>query len=201
MSADNTEETLKAKSRALEQMVQQRRFGPEYWTLHDDVLRLERVLAEMRGEPHAVELSLERGQAWPGMAHFTTVGGDSFNCSVLFITQTREHMALSFSSVAGYKLTDVSDEVIEGHPLTGKGLTAYGAFVVKNSPWVKELESIDRVHPQHAPERWRTSQHYLLCFKDRMFEAIARNVQLTGPFSTVDEALNLVVTYFKPMVR
>jgi hypothetical protein len=199
MSTDSTKETLEAKGRALELMVQQRRFGPEYRALHDEVLRLERVLADKRGEPHAVEFSL--GQAWHGMAHFCAVVGDSFSCAVVFTTLKRQHVMLSFSSVAGYKVTDVSDEIIEGHPLTGKGLTAYGAFVVKNSPWIEELESIDRVHPQHAPERWRTSKHYLICFKDRLFEAVAQDVQLAGTFGKVEEALNQAVAHVRPLVR
>ena len=61
--------------------------------------------------------------------------------------------------------------------MIGKGLKAYGSFVVKNSSWLRELQSVDAAHPQHDPERWRKSQHYLLCFKDRMFEAIAQEVQ------------------------
>jgi hypothetical protein len=193
MSKDSVEEILNAKNRALEQMVQQRRFGLEYRTLHDEILHLERVLAETHGEPHAVELSL--GEGWGGMAHFSVVVGNSFRCAVVFVTKMREHSALGFSSVAGYKLTDVSDEIIEGHWLTGKGLTAYGAFVVKHSPWINELELVDRVHPQHSAERWQMSRHYLLCFKDRMFEAIAQDVRHIGTFGSADEAFNRAVKH------
>jgi hypothetical protein len=188
MNKSSPEELLDAKTRALEHLVQQRRFGPEYRALHDEVLNLERVIADSRGEPHAVEFSL--GENWGGMAHFSTVVGNSFGCAVVLVTQTREHVALGFSSVAGYKLTDVSDEIIQGHPLTGKGLTAYGAFVVRHSPWINELELIDRVHPQHSAARWRASRHYLLAFKDRMFEAIAQDVQHIGTFGGADEAFN-----------
>lgn len=54
---------------------------------------------------------------------------------------------------------------------------------MKHSAWIAELEAIDRVHPQ----RWRNVQHYLLCFKDRMFEAIALGVQQLGTFGSTDE--------------
>lgn len=199
MSAPEAEASLKATKRLLDQLLDQRQFGPEYRTLQDEVLRLERVVADARGEPYVVESSLV--QPWPGMAHFTAVVGDSFNCAVLFASLKREHMALRFVSIAGYKVTDVSDEIIESHPLTGRGLTAYGAFVVKNSAWVKELESIDKIHPHHIAERWRTSRHYLLCFKDRMFEAIAESVQFMGTFSTVEQALEHASAQVRSPVR
>ena len=86
-------------------------------------------------------------------------------------------------------ILDVGDEIIEAHPLTGKGLTAYRTFLVKNSPWVKELEEIDKSHPQHDAMRWRKLQHYMLCFKDRIFEAISETSELLGTFPTLDEAI------------
>ena len=80
------------------------------------------------------------------MAYFPIVVGGGFSCAIVFATKAQQHAVLGFGSIAGYKLTDVSDETIEGHPLTGKGLAAHRAFLVKNSPWIKELEAIDRVH-------------------------------------------------------
>jgi len=68
MTDEEIEQSLHIQRRALDEMVQQRRSGPEYRLLLDEVLRLERLLAETRKEPHAVEWSLEDG--WPGVAHF-----------------------------------------------------------------------------------------------------------------------------------
>jgi hypothetical protein len=188
MNASEAEAALDATRRLLQQRLEERQFGPEYRSLQEEVLRLERVVAETRGEPFVLEAPVM--DAWPGMAHFTAVIGDSFHCTVLFATPKREHVALRFMSIAGYKVTGVSDEIIEGHPLTGRGLTAYRTFVVNNSPWLKELESTDSVHPNHRVERWRIYRHYLLCFKDRMFEAIAENAEHVGTFKTVQQALD-----------
>jgi len=189
MDLQDTAEVLAAKRNELDSLVQSHRYGPEFGMLHDEVLRLERVLADERGEPHAVVLQL--GDVWDGMlAYFPTVVGAAFSCAVVFETKKRTAYAVvNFLSIAGYKLTDISDEIIEGHALTGKGLTAYGTFIVKNSPWLSELQSVDSVHPQHDPERWRKSRHYLLCFKDSLFEAIAQDVQVVGTFATKNEAL------------
>jgi hypothetical protein len=199
MSADEAEATLKEKKRLLHELLESRKFGPEYSSLQDELLSLERIVSEARGEPYAVETAVM--ESWPGMAHFTAVIGDSFHCTVLFATLKREHIALRFVSVVGYKLTAVSDETMDGHPLTGRGLASYRAFVVNNSAWVKELESIDTVHPNHSPARWRTSRHYLLGFKDRMFEAIAENVEFLGTFSTVEQALTSAAAQVRTAVR
>ena len=189
MNLHNTAEALAAKQHELDLLVGSRRHGPEFGILYNEVLRLERTLAQERGEPHADVFQL--GDVWDGMlAYFPTVVGDAFGCSVVFEAKERTaHAVLHFSGVAGYKQTDVNDEIIEGHPLNGKGLSAWGSFVVKNSPWIQELEAVDRVHPQHDPDRWRKSQHYLLSFKDQMFEAIAQDLQQVGVFATEDEAL------------
>ena len=189
MPPNSTAEALDALNRELASLLSQRRLGPEYGAIHDEALRLERILAEERGEPYAAVFPL--GDVWEGMlAYSPTVAGNAFSCTVVFETKKRTAYAVvSFLRIAGYKLTDISDEIIEGHALIGKGLKAYGSFVVKNSSWLRELQSVDAVHPQHDPERWRKSQHYLLCFKDRMFEAIAQEVQVVGTFATKNEAL------------
>jgi hypothetical protein len=197
MTRSGTEDLLAARRQTLELLLQQRRSGPEIHALQDEVLDLERAVAAERAEPHAVPWS--PGEIWNGMAYSPVVFGDAFGCAIVFATRARTQAVVSFRTAAGYRLTDISDETIEGHPLTGRGLIAYRAFIVKNSPWVAELEAIDKVHPQHDAERWRTSQHYLLCFKDRMFEAICRDVQVLGVFGAFDDALRRAADELRPV--
>jgi hypothetical protein len=194
MSSEGIADVLAAKSRELEMMRQQRRLGPESYALYEEVLGLERALAEQRCEAYAVPFPL--GEVWNGLlAYYPILVGDAFSCALVFETPRRtRHAVLSFLRTAGCKLTDVADEVIDGHTLTGKGLAAHGSFVVKNSPWLAELEAVDRTHPQHDPQRWRQSEHYLLCFKDRMFEAIAQEIRVVGSFATQVEALEHAIS-------
>lgn len=189
MQLEDIEKALATKSRELELLRQQRRLGAEAHALHDEVLVLERALAEQRGEAHAVPFPL--GEGWSGqLACSPILVANAFRCALVFETHRRtRHAVLSFLRTTGCKLTDVGDEVIDGHALTGKGLSAYGSFVVKNSPWLAELEAVDRTHPQHDAQRWRRSEHHLLCFKDRMFEAIAEEVQIIGTFGMQTDAL------------
>ena len=65
-----------------------------------------------------------------------------------------------------------NDEAFAGHPLASRGLKPYGAFRVKNSSWIRRLESMNSVHPNHRPERYRTLQHLVFTFHDSTFECV-----------------------------
>src|SRR5438876_5462691 len=63
-------------------------------------------------------------------------------------------------------LGDPNDEVLHGHRLWGKGLDAYGAFIVQHSTWITELQQINSVHDRYNPEKWVSYKHYILTFHD-----------------------------------
>jgi hypothetical protein len=71
-----------------------------------------------------------------------------------------------------------NDEVIEGHPLHGKGLGAYQAHIVANSKWIEEVKLSNSVHPRFSPNSWANAKHYLLLFHDEMFECIASGYKI-----------------------
>src|SRR5262245_6658712 len=66
-----------------------------------------------------------------------------------------------------------NDEAFDGHPLAGRGLEPYGAFVVENSSWIRGLERMNSVHSYHKPERFWALKHYVLSFHDSTFECVA----------------------------
>ena len=70
-----------------------------------------------------------------------------------------------------------NDEAFAGHPLAGRGLRPYGAFLVQNSSWLRGLERMNAVHPRHNPERFRELKHFVLTFHDSTFECIARGAE------------------------
>jgi hypothetical protein len=53
---------------------------------------------------------------------------------------------VEFKRVASVKKGSPNDEVLHGHPLWGSGLEFYQAHEVRNSPWIKELTDVNRVH-------------------------------------------------------
>ncbi len=80
---------------------------------------------------------------------------------------------VQFQACLSAKIGAPNDEAHEGHPLFGRGLEPYTAQVVENSPWLAELENINKVHSNYQPERWRGLKHYVLWFHDKTFECIA----------------------------
>lgn len=71
-----------------------------------------------------------------------------------------------------------NDEAFSGHPLAVRGLSAYGVFRVDNSSWLRKLERMNRVHPNHQPERFWELQHIVFAFHDSTFECICKEFNL-----------------------
>jgi hypothetical protein len=165
----------------------------EFWAAHEAVLGLERQLAEVRGEEHAVPIDFpvkcDAGAPLPYLLR-----SDS-RCFLIF--SVREHdpswdvtvkdpgdtsvqsLALvEFAGCVSAKLGSPNDEVFEGHPLYGRGLDGYTAQEVLNSRWLAELEAINRVHRCYNPGLWRRRHHYVLWFHDTTFECVAESYKV-----------------------
>jgi hypothetical protein len=183
MAATKVEDELAVKTEQLRRLIEQTRRGAsvaEFERLRDEVLRLERLVAKKNGGPYAEEWSIPH--VWAGMALNCLLIAGEVDCSLIYEAKLKsgKFKVLAFRQVAGYKMSDVGDEVIGAHALAGRGLTAYGAFLIERSPWAEELQMIDKSHSQFDAERWKSLKHYMLCFKDRMFEALAIDASLIG---------------------
>jgi hypothetical protein len=78
-----------------------------------------------------------------------------------------------FSLCYAFMFGPPNDEAFAGHPLASRGLEPYGAFLIENSSWIRQLERMNSVHPSHNPERYETLKHYILTFHDSTFECVA----------------------------
>ncbi len=162
----------------------------------DAQLEAERKLAAARGEEHAIPFEL--GVRWSGGAplpHVLSSGHRSFvafyleehdpdwdGTYVRVIDPSDEEVAslalAEFKGCSAIKLGPPNDEVLHGHPLHGRGLDGYGAYVVVNSRWLAELVDINRVHDQFNPQVWADARHFLFVFHDETVEAVARDVEI-----------------------
>ena len=85
-----------------------------------------------------------------------------------------------------------NDEAFSGHPLAARGLSPYAAFRVLHSSWIRRLERMNRVHPEHAPERYDALTHWVFVFHDSTFECVAESLRVEvvpGPLTAVAAAL------------
>ena len=160
------------------------------WRAYHDakhhLLACERLAAEANGQQFAVEWQVEA--EWPRMPENAILITGPL-AAVLTFDGAAAVLQVVFQHLNGVRFSCISDEVITGHPLFGKGLSAYGLFKVMNSAWLDELRRCDAVHPQHNDAHWKAATHYLLCFKDRIVDVITAQKPTWHSFATREEAV------------
>lgn len=176
---------------------------------HAMQLDAERDLARALGEPYAEVLDL--GLRWDAGAPLPHVISDSLRTIVIFQRPERDPdwdgtyvrlvhaeqqrpAAMGLVEFRGVYLTSfggLNDEAIAGHPLSGRGLAAYEAHVVRDSLWIAEAERANSVHPQHRGGWHQRYNHYILCFHDETLECIAESCEAEELSCSMIEALNL----------
>lgn len=168
----------------------------EYWSAYDAVLRLERELAAAKGEELAIPLDFP--VKWDIGAPLPHVLQNDYKIFLTFYVRVPdpawdgtyvtvkdpgdgsvESLALvEFIGCVSARLGTPNDEVLDGHPLSGKGLDGYTAQQVVNSRWLAELEAINKVHRCYNPDFWTKRKHFVLWFHDTTFECIAESFKV-----------------------
>lgn len=126
----------------------------------------------------------EPDPAWDG-TYVNVVSPSDVGPSLLLVYTFRHFHSIKFGGP--------NDEVMHGHPFSGRGLVPYGAHIIHESPWVAEEEQINSVHPHHRAEGYRELRHYFFVFHDETFEALARDVEVRTVTSTMAEQLQEAV--------
>jgi hypothetical protein len=84
---------------------------------------------------------------------------------------------VEFERPRAHLLGPPSDEAIAGHPLAARGLRPYGIYEIKQSSWIRSLETMNRVHPKHSSEAFSRLRHFIFTFPDSTFECVAEGVR------------------------
>jgi hypothetical protein len=186
------------QSRAVAALAPKHRGGEmeEFSAACNAVLQAERNLATAKGEEYAVPI--EFPVCWDTGAPLPYLLQNDYRTFLAFFLQDvdpnwdgthvrvrnpsdgfSERIALvEFERCICSKMGTPNNEVLHGHPLSGKGLAGYQAMSVKNSAWLKELETINAVHSCYKAEVWRDLNHYILPFHDSTFECVARGFKV-----------------------
>lgn len=93
-----------------------------------------------------------------------------------------------------------NDEALLGHPLGQRGLTFYAFFEVLNSSWIRSLERMNRVHPQHGPHHFANLRHFIATFHDSTFECVSAGMRVTLVENKSREAMvTTMMAAFEPI--
>ena len=147
---------------------------------NDKVVELEDVPQSDAGAPSPIVLSSERVLV---LAYLIQRKPYVFDGRVLTdedIANLRSRVALvEFAGYYAYMFGPPNDEAFAGHPLFSRGLRPYGAFEVKSSSWIRQLERMNSVHSAHKPGSYGGLHHYVFAFHDSTFECVADGYSTT----------------------
>lgn len=90
-----------------------------------------------------------------------------FPCYILRFKQVRYH---SFGTP--------NDEALNGHPYYKLGLRSYSFYMIERSDLIEKLQSINSVHPYYNASKWSNLKHYIITFKEQMFECVASEYEI-----------------------
>lgn len=136
------------------------------------------VLAYLASQPHP---------GWDG-TYVTSVGPSSTGRVVAI---------LHFESPLAHMFGPPNDEAFSGHPLAKRGLTPYAAFEIQQSSWIRKLERMNSVHPNHRPGMFRDERHFIFAFHDSVFECISEAYTTKLVRGSIRSVLPLMMEYFK----
>lgn len=71
-----------------------------------------------------------------------------------------------------------NDEAFMGHPLASRGLEPYAVFEIEQSSWIRQLERMNAVHPNHRSEFFASYRHFVFAFHDSTFEVVADGLEV-----------------------
>lgn len=181
----------------------------EYGAANERLLGAERALADARGQEYAAACAgfpaWDIGAPLPHLAsngsktvlvYFVRDPSPSDGRSVRVADAQRAARVVAvvrFRRVVSVRMGAPNDEVIEGHPLHGRGLAPYEAHLVMRSSWIDALRQINSVHRGYDASWWSKLHHYLLAFHDETFECIAEDFTVTTAPSSLATAFRSAV--------
>lgn len=87
-----------------------------------------------------------------------------------------------------------NDEAFAGHPLASRGLEPYGVFEIRHSSWIRQLERMNAVHPNHDRDRFMESRrHFVFAFHDTTFECVAEGFDVSAHQGSILSSIERVV--------
>ena len=182
----------------------------EYKAANEEVLMCERALAAENGDEYAERIDFpvkwDTGAPLPQLlmndykaylTFYVDVPDPNWDGTYANVVDPKSDDTVSlalvdFKHCLIAKLGSPNDEVLHGHALEGKGLEGYTPLIVKNSKWISEIKSINKVHNQYREEVWESYNHYLFGFHDTTFECIAKSFDVELYNKSMGELLELV---------
>lgn len=154
----------------------------------DRVAKLQDVPQSDIGSPEPMVLGDEDSLLLCYLASEPEAAGDG-------ASPTWPMILVYFGSVTVHLFGPPNDEAFEGHPLALRGLEPYGAFEVLDSSWIRQLERMNAVHPEHDRAHFlQNKRHFVFAFHDSTLECVAQGYSIerfTGSSETAFDRMRM----------
>ena len=85
---------------------------------------------------------------------------------------------LIFKRCSYHSFSPPNDGAISGHPYADLGLYSHNFYELTESDLIAKLKTYNRHHTYDNPNVWDKYHHYLLAFKEQLFECIAYDFEV-----------------------
>jgi hypothetical protein len=147
----------------------------------DQVVELKDVPQSSVGAPSPIVLAGEHDVLLTYYLEDRAERWDATAPRIVDVGTEREPVAIvTFHRCTAHMFGPPNDEAFSGHPLAKRGLGPYGVFEIRNSSWIRKLEKMNAVHPQHDRRRFMANKkHFIFSFHDSTFECVAESFTVT----------------------
>ena len=104
---------------------------------------------------------------------------------------------LNFKRKYIHKFGVPGDETLHGHPYYQIGLKHYSFFSVEDSDWIKDIKRIASHHPYFNENNYNNLNHYVLTFKEGVFECVATDYSIEYSFDSMNNTLQRTIDKIK----
>lgn len=161
----------------------------------DRVVELKDVPQSSVGAPLPLVLSNESTIV---LGYIIQDSSPAWNGTALRVVDTDgpgESLAVvEFELYQSYMFGAPNDEAFSSHPLAARGLHPYAAFRIDDSSWVRQLERMNSIHPNHNPDKFRELKHFVFAFHDSTFECVAKNSRISKYEGTLEGLLPVMLS-------
>ena len=159
----------------------------------DHVINLCDIPQSAVGAPLPVVTADEHQAAVAFYRQETPTDWDGTTVRVVDYTSDEPWAIVLFGGCYALMFGPPNDEAFDGHPLANRGLRPYGAYVIADSSWLRQLERMNAVHRSHDCAAFmRHRMHFILSFHDSTFECIASGYRVVCGAGPIAETLTVM---------
>jgi hypothetical protein len=155
----------------------------------DIVISLQGVPSPSAGAPCPLVLSDEYRLLLAYIVHRVDPDWDGVPRSVEPQTEGQTIALIRFNDPLAFMWGHPNVDILGAHPLASRGLQSYSPAEVQQSSWIRHMEQMNSIHPQHTPELFSNFRHLIFPFHDSTFECVVRDFEISTWYGSIRSVL------------